>query len=147
MSLSKVPVPWGSELIPHLGPRSPHSKRYLDRLSRFAWLMVITNRQTDRQTKDRPRYSVCSNRPLVLCMRLLLLHPFNGLFSKTTWVSRYQKGKTTWDLGMQWRQLVHMQTVCSRQTTTPTPQHSIVTGWKTPFLFCSISQTIQNRFK
>jgi len=27
-----------------------------------------------------------------------LLHPFNGLFSRTTWVSRYQKGKTSLDL-------------------------------------------------
>jgi len=26
------------------------------------------------------------------------LHPFNGLFSKTTWVSRYQKVKTSLDL-------------------------------------------------
>jgi len=26
------------------------------------------------------------------------LHPFNGLFSRTTWVSRYQKGKTSLDL-------------------------------------------------
>ena len=25
----------------------------------------------------------------------LLLHPFNGLFSRTTWVNRYQKGKTS----------------------------------------------------
>jgi len=29
---------------------------------------------------------------------LLLLHPFNGLFSRTTWVSRDQKGKTNLDL-------------------------------------------------
>jgi len=29
--------------------------------------------------------------------RLLLLHPFNGLFSRTTWVSRYLKGKTSLD--------------------------------------------------
>ena len=29
---------------------------------------------------------------------LLLLHPFNGLFSSTTWISRYQKGKTSLDL-------------------------------------------------
>jgi len=28
----------------------------------------------------------------------LLLHPFNGLFSRTTWVSCYQKGKTSLDL-------------------------------------------------
>jgi len=27
-----------------------------------------------------------------------LLQPFNGLFSRTTWVSRYQKGKTHLDL-------------------------------------------------
>jgi len=26
-----------------------------------------------------------------------LLQPFNGLFSRTTWVSRYQKGKTNLD--------------------------------------------------
>jgi len=26
------------------------------------------------------------------------LHPFNGLFSRTTCVSRYQKGKTSLDL-------------------------------------------------
>jgi len=29
---------------------------------------------------------------------LLLLHPFNGLFSKTTWVSQHQKGKPFWFL-------------------------------------------------
>ena len=28
---------------------------------------------------------------------LALLQPFNGLFSRTTWVSRYQKGKTNLD--------------------------------------------------
>ena len=27
-----------------------------------------------------------------------ILHPFNGLLSKTTWVSQYQKGKTSLDL-------------------------------------------------
>jgi len=29
---------------------------------------------------------------------LLLLQPFNGLFSRTTWVSWHQKGKTLWIL-------------------------------------------------
>ena len=39
------------------------------------------------------------------------LQPFNGLFSRTTWVSRYQKGKTnldftgTRDSEWQWHQL------------------------------------------
>jgi len=31
-------------------------------------------------------------------LKLLLQHPLNGLFSATTWVSRYQKGKTSLDL-------------------------------------------------
>jgi len=40
---------------------------------------------------------------------------FNGLFSRTTWVSRHQKGKPFWILlekqmiGWQWHQLDHMQ--------------------------------------
>jgi len=53
---------------------------------------------------------------------LLLLHPFNSLFSGTTWVSRYEKGKTSRDLnearddgvlGWQWHQLDHVQTTCT----------------------------------
>jgi len=64
------------------------------------------------------------------------LHPFNGLFSRTTW---YQRGKTNLDVnkarddgilgcsGISW-------TICkpsaphSRQMTTPTPHQSIFTG-------------------
>ena len=54
--------------------------------------------------------------------QVLLLHLFNGLFSRTAWVSQYQKGKTSLDLnrarvdgvlGLQWHQLVHMPTVCT----------------------------------
>jgi len=49
----------------------------------------------------------------------LLLHPFYGLFSRTTWVSRHQKGKQLWILleqemmGWQWHQLDHMQIICT----------------------------------
>jgi len=52
---------------------------------------------------------------------LLLLLPFNGLFSRTTWVSRYQKGKTnldftgTRDSEWQWHQLGNMQVCTSLQ--------------------------------
>jgi len=79
--------------------------------------------------------------PPRLPLLLLLLHPFNGLFSRTAWVSRYQKGKTSLDLnearddgvlgcsGISW-------TICklpaaprSRQITTPTHYHSIFTNW------------------
>jgi len=71
---------------------------------------------------------------------LLLLHPFNGLFSRTTWVCWYhQKGKTSLDLnearddgvlGRQWHQLqiCKLSAPRSRQITTPTPRHSVFTG-------------------
>ena len=48
--------------------------------------------------------------------------PFNGLFSRTTWVSRYQKGKTNLDFTGardsegQWHQLGHMHVCPSLQT-------------------------------
>ena len=49
-------------------------------------------------------------------------HPFNGLFSGTTRVSQYQKGKTNLDFSeardseWQWHQLGHMQVCISLQT-------------------------------
>jgi len=52
---------------------------------------------------------------------LLPLLPFNGLFSRTTYVNRYQKDETSLGLnearddvvlGWQWHQLDHMQTIC-----------------------------------
>ena len=49
-------------------------------------------------------------------------HPFNGPFSRTTWVSRYQKGKTNLDFTeardseWQWHQLGHMQVCTLLQT-------------------------------
>jgi len=54
-----------------------------------------------------------------LFLKLLLLHLFNSLFSRTTWVSRHQKGKLFWILlvqemmGWQWHQLNHMQIICT----------------------------------
>jgi len=50
---------------------------------------------------------------------LLLLHPFNGLFFSTVWVSQHQKGKPFWILleqemmGLQWHQVDHMQITCT----------------------------------
>jgi len=69
----------------------------------------------------------------------LLLHPFNSLYSRTTWVSRYQKGKPVWikmrqemmgfwdGSGISWT-ICKQPAPCSRQITTPTPHHSIFTG-------------------
>ena len=62
---------------------------------------------------------------------LLLLHPFNGHFSRTMCVSRHQKGKPFRILleqemmGWQWHQLDHMQIICTllqtdNHTSTPT---------------------------
>ena len=67
--------------------------------------------------------------------------PFNSLFSRTTWVSRYQKGKTNLDFTgaidseWQWHQLGHMQVCTSLQTDNHaiTPPLSFFTG-RMPFL-------------
>ena len=34
----------------------------------------------------------------IYILLLLLLYPFEGLFTRTTWVSRYRKGKISLDL-------------------------------------------------
>jgi len=61
---------------------------------------------------------------------------FNSLFSRTAWVSWYQKGKASLDLnearddgvlGWQWHRLDHMQTICTSLQTdnhTNTLSHS-----------------------
>jgi len=66
---------------------------------------------------------------------LLLLYPFNGLFSRTTWVSRYQKGKTSLDLneakdygiwgcsGISWT-ICKLSAPRCKQISTPTPHDS-----------------------
>jgi len=56
------------------------------------------------------------------------IHPFNGTLSGTTWVSRYEKGKTNLDFteargsGISWD--VCKSAPCSRQITTPAHHHS-----------------------
>jgi len=68
-------------------------------------------------------------------------HPFNGPLSRTTQVSRYQKGKTNLDFTeardseRQWRQLGHTQICTSLQTDNhaSTPPLSFFTG-RMPFL-------------
>jgi len=62
---------------------------------------------------------------------LLLLSPFNGLISKTTWVNWYQKGKTSLDINKARDYGVLgcsgiRSTIC-KQITTTTPHHSIFT--------------------
>jgi len=63
----------------------------------------------------------------LLLLLLLLLHPFNGLFARTNWVSRYQKRFTSLDLvetrgdgvsgcsGISWP--ISKQTICTLSQT------------------------------
>jgi len=67
----------------------------------------------------------------VLC-DVMYTHPFNGLFSRTTW---YQKGKTNLDFSeardseWQWHQLgICKSAPRSRQITTPAPHHFLQAG-------------------
>jgi len=83
-----------------------------------------------------PRLAECSNREPPL-----LLHLFNSLFARTTWVSRHQKGnhsgfywsKRRWGgSGISWATGKSFAPR-SRQITTPVPHHSVFTG-RMPFL-------------
>ena len=64
-------------------------------------------------------------------------HTFNGPFSRTTRVSRYQKGQTNLDFtevsgsGISWA--ICKSAPRSRQIATPAPHHSVFTG-RMPFL-------------
>ena len=97
--------------------------------SRTRLPVEITYTRTDGETNVRYIVQLClgnlfsfSSELLLPLLLLLLLHPFHGLFSRTTWVSRYQIGKTSLDLNearddgvlwWQWHQLDYMQTICT----------------------------------
>ena len=83
-----------------------------------------------------------------------ILHPFIGLFSRTTWVSRYQKGKTSLDLNEArddgvWDGSAISWTICkqsaphSRHITTPTPQHLITHNSRKTNMQSNIQQHYQ----
>ena len=68
--------------------------------------------------------SSCASKLLLFAIHYTYTHthPFNGPLSRTTWVSRYQKGKTNLDFTgardseWHWHQLGHMQVCISLQT-------------------------------
>jgi len=72
-----------------------------------------------------------------------ILQSFNGLFSRTTWVSRHQKSKPFWILleqqvmgssGISFTICISLSFApCSRQITVPVPHHSVFTV-RMPFL-------------
>ena len=62
---------------------------------------------------------ICQVSPIHLANTIELSRLFNGLFSKTTYVSQHQKGKPFWILleqeimVWQWHQLDYMQIICT----------------------------------
>jgi len=87
-----------------------------------------------RRWSSLPQCYLHSIHTILLLLLLLLL--FNGLFSRTTWVSQYQKGKTSLDLneardygvlgcsGVSWTMCKQSAPRC-RQITTPTNTSSL----------------------
>jgi len=88
---------------------------------RFDWQvisLVLCGRQDQTLIiSQRCSFSLHTDHTQTHHQQLLLLRPFNGLFSSTTWVSRHQKGKPLSILleqdmmGWQWHQLDHMQII------------------------------------
>ena len=78
--------------------------------------------QCARQSKASRIVTSCRTYKIFQLLLLLHTHPFNGPFSRTTQVGRYQKGKTNLDCTeardseWQWHQLGHMQVCTSLQT-------------------------------
>ena len=89
-----LPGPWYDPAFP---PECPHPN-------------------ADSALETRHMFNMSTN----YLLPVLRLHPLNGLFSRTTWVSRYQKGRISLDFngsrdygvsGWQWHQLDHMQNI------------------------------------
>jgi len=81
-----------------------------------------------RPTPTRTHTHNCLMAPCPWIPTWAPLYPFNDLFSRTTWVILYQKGKTSldfnkardeWVLQWQWHQLDNMQTISTRRNIHP----------------------------
>ena len=120
----------------------------VQKLNFLAAFGLTTTSDADGQYSNN--YHNYNNNKLLLL--LLPLHQFDGLFVRTTWVSRYQKGKTSMDLnearhdgvlgcsGISWT-IRKQSSRRSRQITTPTPHQSIFTG---RMLFLTPNQQCQS---
>jgi len=86
------------------------------------------------RTKSNNHGNNCVNRPQSRQKMFITdRHPFNGLFSRTTWVSWTREVKPFWILikqdlvGWQWHQLDHMQIIC---TSLQTDNHASTSSLK-----------------
>jgi len=94
---------------PGWSARGSRPRGYLDRVSDAQWRRQAINTDTSFQVTRTARQPVVNHSVYAMddhgrfpkladnFLQLLLLQPFNGLFSRTAWVSRYQKGKTNLD--------------------------------------------------
>jgi len=94
---------------------------------------VYASRLTSQPDSNRSKTQLMQN---VTTTITITMQPFNGLFSRTTWVIWYEKGKTSLDLneardnevlgcsGISWT-ICKQSATRSRQITTTTPHHSI----------------------
>ena len=89
---------------------------------------------------------------VIHCNYLLLHNLFIGLFSRTNWVSRYQRcnqsgfkwGKRCWGFGMLWHQLDDMQIICISLQTDNHTNASSVDFFAGGMLFLTPSQQCWN---
>ena len=114
----------------------PEPNIYLHRVQYRCLHIDVTFRCTFASVSYCIRW--CDVATTILPLLLLLLHPFNSLYSSfATWVSRYQKDKTNMDLNEAREDRVlgcsgFIWTICKqsvrrcKQITTPTPHHSIL---------------------
>ena len=93
------------------------------------WQRTETNRHAELQTDRSEKSITTSVRKLlrisytnITIFSITHTHPFNGPFSRTTWMIQYQNGKTNLDFTgardseWQWHQLGHMQVCTLLQT-------------------------------
>ena len=113
-------------IIDHICQQSKHT---------FSSCVHCTSVETPSTSAGQHQTPTCTPSPSARTANSRHTHPFNGPFSMTTRVSRYQKGKTNLDFTeardseWQWHQLGHMH-VCksvphTRQITTPATHQSV----------------------
>ena len=126
----------------HITPDSSQNHRYntyyysyLNHLWPAVRQQDLVRRHTDIQTEHRPSVDSTSRSVRTPASDLHSTqhrhkHPFNGPFSGTTRVNRYQKGKPIWILlkqqtvsGISWD--ICKSATRSRQITMPAPHHSV----------------------
>ena len=131
------------------------SVRYLDQTSLILKVVVQTYTHTHTQT-NCSAYDDVDNDDVIVVVDIVIvvdddsddndddappppprLHPFNGLYSSTTWVSQHQKGKPFWIYGFYWSKRwcggsgINW-TICksfrprSGQITMPVPHHQLL---------------------